>query len=315
MTQTPTSSASKILVVKLGALGDFIQALGAMKAIRQHHPQAHITLLTTQPYKMLATQCGYFNEIWIDTKPKILELGDWMALRKQLNNAHFDRVYDLQNNDRTSFYFKLFKKTNRPEWVGVAPGASHMNSSPSRTAGHAFDGHVQTLALAGIQNVTLDTLSWMKADITDFTLKKPYVLLVPGSAPDRLSKRWPAENYAIIANAITQKGFQPILLGAQAEAAVTSKIASTCPQALNLTGRTSLAQIVELARGAAAAIGNDTGPIHLIAATGCPVLALFSGQSHPVKHAPKGADVQIMREDFLEMLKPDDVLKALRPRI
>ena len=59
----------KILVIKLGALGDFIQALGPMAAIRKHHPDAHITILTTKPFENFAKDCGYFDEIWLDERP------------------------------------------------------------------------------------------------------------------------------------------------------------------------------------------------------------------------------------------------------
>src|SRR5690606_11385580 len=103
MNKTP----EKILVIKLGALGDFIQALGPMAAIRKHHPDAQITLLTTAPYESFAKRCGYFNDIWIDARPKFMQLALWRKLKAQLNGGHFNRVYDLQNNDRTSLYFKL----------------------------------------------------------------------------------------------------------------------------------------------------------------------------------------------------------------
>ena len=76
-----TSLGRNILIVKLGALGDFIQALGPMKAIREHHPLAQITLLTTQPYKELAYQSGYVDTIWIDERPSIYQVVKWYNLQ------------------------------------------------------------------------------------------------------------------------------------------------------------------------------------------------------------------------------------------
>src|SRR5690606_27850998 len=99
----------KILVIKLGALGDFVQALGPVAAIRRHHPHAHITLMTTKPFLELAQASGYFDVIWIDEKPKWHQAGKWLSLRNHLNDLAFDRVYDLQNNDRTGLYFRLLK--------------------------------------------------------------------------------------------------------------------------------------------------------------------------------------------------------------
>ncbi|MCB1681814.1 MAG: glycosyltransferase family 9 protein [Rhodospirillales bacterium] len=299
-------------MIKLGALGDFIQALGPMAAIRRAHANDRITLLTTKPYEEFARNCGYFDDIWLDNRPGALDAPGWLSLRKKLTEGGFKRVYDLQNNDRTSIYFKLFRKKNRPEWVGAVKGASHRNASPDRSKGHAFEGHVQTLALAGIKDIEIDDLNWIKADISEFNLPQPYILFVPGSSPQHPHKRWSPENYASIAALLSKKEIRCVLLGTSAESAVTRKIKTLCPGVIDLTGQTSLFQIAALARDALGAVGNDTGPMHLIAATGCPSLALFSGSSNKVKHAPRGQNVFILQEDGLENLEVKTVYMALR---
>lgn len=308
-----TAGASHILVIKLGALGDFIQALGPMAAIRRHHPGAHITLLTTAPYVSFAQASGYFDTVWIDQKPAWHDLSAWIVLRKKLRSGNFSRVYDLQNNDRTSLYFKLFPAV-KPEWVGIAKGASHRNDSPLRTQGHAFDGHVQTLAKAGVTNVTTDQLEWMNGDITPFKLQERFVLIVPGSSPGREDKRWPAEHYADVCAKLYAQGFQSVVLGSPGETELAQSIAHAAPGALNLAGRTTLMHIPALARKARGAIGNDTGPIHMIAATNCPCLVLFSGKSIPRKHAPHGAAVALLQKKDLSDLEPQTVLDAFKPR-
>lgn len=308
MTSTP--QAGSILVIKLGALGDFIQALGPMAAIRRAHPSAHITLLTTKPFAEFARRCGYFDEIWLDQKPSALNLAGWLALRKKLHGGGFARVYDLQNNDRTALYLRLFGKSNRPEWVGAARGASHRNASPDRSKGHAIDGHIQTLALVGITDIAIDDLRWIEEDLSSFNLPPVYVLLVPGCSPQHPHKRWPLENYASIAAALSQEKISPVLLGTAAESDVTGKIKSLCPTAIDLTGKTTLFQIVAMAGKAVGAIGNDTGPIHLIAATGCPTLALFSGTSNKIKHAPQGKNVAILQKESLTDLDAKSVIET-----
>lgn len=74
-----------ILVIKLGALGDFIQALGPMAAIRRAHPKAEITLLTTKMFETLGEQCGYFDTIWRDPRPQWYELGKIRRMHGLLN--------------------------------------------------------------------------------------------------------------------------------------------------------------------------------------------------------------------------------------
>lgn len=297
-----------IFVIKLGALGDFVQSLGPMASIRQYHPDAHITLLTTNPYVSLAQASNYVDDVWIDQRPKWFQFKDWCSIREKLNESNFSRVYDLQNNDRTSFYFKLFKK--KPEWVGVAKGASHRNTSPERTKGQAFDGHVQTLKLAGLKNIQLDKLDWVFGESDFKNIPRPYVLLVPGSAPNRPLKRWPAKHYAVLARKFIERNITPVLIGTESERDVTQEVAKISSSIVDLTGKTSLFDIPGLARNAAGAIGNDTGPMHMIAPTGCPSIVLFSQDSNPKRHAPKGHDVVTIQKDNLEDLSPETVWRA-----
>lgn len=298
-------------MIKLGALGDFIQALGPMKAIRAHHKNAHITLMTTKPFAEFGQRCGYFDDIIIDQKPRHFDLAGWLSLRKSLIAGHYTRVYDFQNNDRTSTYFRLFPRRKRPEWVGAAKGASHENNSPQRTAGHAFYGHVQTLGLAGITDITIDTLDWNAEDITAFNLAPAYALLIAGCSPQHPYKRWPARHFATLAHTLLERGIQPVLLGTTTEKDVTEEIMALCPNARDLTGQTNLFQIASLARHATCAIGNDTGPMHLIAATGCYSICLFSGHSNPKRHAPQGEMSHHIQSEEIEDIPPAQVIAML----
>ena len=305
-------NSDNILVIKLGALGDFVQALGPMAAIRRHHPQARLALLTTAPFEIFGQACGYFDDVMIDARPRWHDLRGWMDLRARLSEGKFSRVYDLQNNDRTSFYFRLMAP--RPEWVGVARGASHRNASPQRTAGIAFDGHVQTLSLAGICDVTSDNLSWVEGDIRKFHLPQRYALLVPGAAPQHPEKRWPALHYAELASLLDRQGIHPVIIGAAADDKVAQEICAAWPRAMNLTGRTTLFEVALLARSAAAAIGNDTGPMHMIAATGCPATVLFSRHSNPARHAPQGAGAIVAPGGDLSRLPAAEVFRSINFR-
>ncbi len=307
-------TVQNILVIKLSALGDFIQALGPMAAIKKHHQNAKITLLTTKGFKKFAKQCGYFDEIWIDDRPKFYNLPAISIFRKKLNNAKFDRIYDLQNNDRTCGYFKLLTKP-RVEWVGTAKGASHCNSSQQRTKGHAFDGHVQTLALAGIDNVQVDQLEWMDADISEYNLPADFAVIVPGCSAAHPYKRWPAEQYANLANELLKNAITPVLIGTVEDKDATDAIKAYCPEAINLNSKTSLAQIATLGRSAKITIGNDTGPMHLIGATGRPCVSLFCGKTHPIKHAPKGDNVHVLQENDLSDLLLEHVMEIVTPII
>ncbi len=302
-------SPLNILVIKLSALGDFIISLGAMKAIRAHHPDAHITLLTTAAFENFAKKSGYFDKIYIDDRPKFYQLSKWFSLRKKLNNAKFDWVYDLQNNERTARYFQLLSP--KPKWVGTAKGASHYFDPPERTAGLPLEGHRILLGHAGIKNISTDKMEWINTDIQKFNLQNPYALIVPGSAPSRPEKRWPKEKYAQLCISLIAKNITPVLLGTKDEQEITDFIASKCPQALNLTAKTSLFDIITLGKNAKYAIGNDTGPMHMIAPTGCNTLVLFSSHSNPIRNAPTGDMVKTIQVDDFNSLDVQHVLKTI----
>jgi ADP-heptose:LPS heptosyltransferase len=123
----------------------------------------------------------------------------------------------------------------------------------------------------------------------------PYALLVPGASALRPGKRWPAEDYARLARWLLDRGVQVAVIGGPGEAGIGAHITAAAPGALDLTGRTDYAQIAGLGARAALAVGNDTGPSHLIAATGAPTLVLFSGESDPALCAPRGRRVELLQ--------------------
>ncbi|WP_169543395.1 glycosyltransferase family 9 protein [Sneathiella aquimaris] len=301
-----------ILVIKHGALGDVVLAQSPFQAIRAHHPNAKITLLTTAMFKPFLERSGLFDEIWVDEKPKLWQLGRLTALRKNLREGQFTRVYDLQTSSRSSSYFKLFPAGSRPEWSGIAKGCSHFDNNPQRKVIHTIERQKEQLRQAGIEQVPAPDFSWANSDLTGFDLPENFALLVPGGSAHRPEKRWPADRYAALAVALTEKGMTPVLIGGAAEAEAITLIQAHCPEAVDLSSRTQLEDLATLGTRAALAVGNDTGPLHLIAAVGCFVTVLFSNASNPVRARPRGRAVTVLQEDNLENLALETVLESLK---
>lgn len=267
----------RILVIRHGAFGDLILTFSAFAAIRKHHEQDDITLLTTAPYAPLLQASPWFDHVETDTRPEWWQLSGLLHLKRQL--AGFDKVYDLQTSSRSTRYFAL---AGKPAWSGIARGCAYPDAANRETL-HTRERLAQQLSLAGLPTpLTTPDLSWLSADISSFNLPEHYVVLVPGAAPHRPEKRLPAEKFHEL------RSFLPaptVIVGTAGEKPLATLIGG-----LDLTGKTNFFQLASVFRGAALAIGNDTGPMHLAAALGVPCISLFSGASNPDRTAPRYLD-------------------------
>lgn len=296
-----------ILVIKLSALGDFVLALGAMQAIRAHHKNARITLLTTAPFVKMAQASGCFDEVWTDRRAPLWRPGVWLGLARKLRAARFDRVYDLQWSTRSISYAR-FLNPRVTEWVGVVPGLGVYYPGRAKSV-PIYQRQAEMLALAGIDAVKAPDLSFLKAEISHYGLPPSYALLVPGSSPTRRQKRWPPQFYGELACRLAASGLTPVLIRGPAETEEAQVITRLCPSTYDIDS--NLEQIVALARNACVAIGNDTGPTHLIAMAGCPLVAVFGALSDPVKSRPIGDRVEMIAAGNLAQLKVEEVEAAV----
>ncbi|MDE7547051.1 glycosyltransferase family 9 protein [Acetobacter fabarum] len=273
--------AQRILVIRLSALGDFVQSFGPFEAIRRAHPNARITLLTTRPFVELARLAPWFDHVEVDHRPRWTDFAGLCTLRRQLRG--YDRVYDLQTSGRTARYFWL---AGRPVWSGHAGCSALLHANPWRDIMHTRPRQRDQLRMAGVAPVDRPDLGWLVEGGPH--LPRPYALLVPGAAPHRPAKRWPAGYYGQLAAEMVARGITPVVVGSAGEQPLAAQILQCCPQALDLTGQTSLPDLAGLAARAWGAVGNDTGPMHLAAEVGCRCLVLFSRESTPARTAPLG---------------------------
>jgi ADP-heptose:LPS heptosyltransferase len=305
----------RILVIKLSALGDVILAMSAFARIRAAHPDAHITLLTTPHYEDLTRLSPWFDAVETDGRPR--SLAAFFGLVGRLRRARYARIYDLQANDRTNLYFQALRPFP-PVWSGTAFGCALPHRSKDRMKMHTLEREADQLRDAGIWPDAPTApgaapgpdVSWLSGPSGLIGAQsRPLALLVPGASAKRPRKLWPAPGYGALAAALAVHGFEVVILGGEAERVLAETIRAAAPEAQDLTGRTSLADIARLGARARLAVGNDTGPLHLIAAVGAPTLALFSGDSDPALCAPRGR-VEILRVDELSNLAPEIVIET-----
>lgn len=306
-----SAGLQRILVIKHSALGDFVQAFGPFSAIRAAHPRARITLLTTEPYAELAARSPWFDAVWTDSRPRVWQLPSLLTLRARLRGGHFDRVYDLQTSGRSSLYLRLMGAV--VEWSGIARGCSHPHTNPQRDLMHTVERQAEQLRIAGIMDVPPPDFSWLdSAPPLSVPLPDgPLALLVPGGAPHRPDKRWPADRYAELACILLSSGRLPVVIGTAAEQAEAEAILSRCSGVLSLVGKTSIVDLAVLARRSVLAVGNDTGPMHLLAGVGCRSVVVYSAASDPRLCGQRGPEVTILRAADLSDLPVSRVCEVL----
>jgi ADP-heptose:LPS heptosyltransferase len=265
----------RILVIKLSALGDIMQAEGAMHDIRLFHGNDEITVMTTPSYQRLMERCPWVDRIFIDRRDSRFRLDRMLDLRRRLRNERFDRVYDLQQVGRTHFYYRYFLPGT--PWMGGAPGCSwYCRRSDDRCAADHF---AESLARAGVEvrHTQHCDVSWMADDVDDILvpagLDRPFAVFIPGGSAGHPEKRWPY--YPELAEILIASGLQVVTIPGPDEMDISLSVGGT--MLLNEDG--SCLDIFKLAgvlKKASFVVGNDTGPTHIAVHLQKPGLALFS---------------------------------------
>jgi ADP-heptose:LPS heptosyltransferase len=303
-------SKQPILVIKLGSLGDFIQAFDGFGDVRAHHPDASITLLTTPPFASLANRAPWFDDVWSDGRLRLQEPFKWARLVARLRRAGFARVYDLQYNRRSALIFRIVGGRGGPAWVGKAPGCA-FPEPPYPPEASNVDRIRAHLASAGVPSAGPPDLSWLGEDIASLAPRGRFVLFAPGCSAHLPQKRWPSERYARLGQRLAARGFAVALAGTAADRAAIDDLRGIFPEAIDLSGRTNLFQLAEIARSAAAVVGNDTGPVFVAAKIGAPTLMLMSSHTNERRSRPSGPMARWLKRDNLADLTVEEVEAAL----
>ena len=291
-----TDAAKRVLVIQLGGMAEFVQALAAAKRIREAHLGARITLLTTEATRELAEKAPYFDTVEADGKPT--EPQAITKLIARIRGAKYDMIYDLEGSNRTKNYFQGMRPWP-PKWSGPIAGASHAYLDPDRMHLNPLDRLSGQLAAAGMSDDAaplMPDLTWVRPVLRDpprlrpdfFGIRGSYVLLLPRGSDAEPNRRWPEEKYIDLACRIARQGVTPVVLGGPEERPVGAAVAKAEPRSKNLVTRPDLFQCIGLAERAAFAVGDDVELMHVAAAAGASCLVFLSSLNHPERVAPRG---------------------------
>jgi lipopolysaccharide heptosyltransferase II len=324
----------KILILKPSSLGDVVQALPVLRLLKRHLPASEIfwwidsnlaPLLEDDPD--LAGVVRFERRRWAAPRhwPEMLRSVHWM--REQ----NFDWVIDLQCLVRSGAFAWL---ANGKFLIGldeVREGARGFYDLAVRRASfhtHAVDWYLAVLPHLGVP--VHDHFQWLpeRPNVANAVKSKwqtggdRWVAIQPGARWP--NKRWPAEYFAELVRHLAQKFSDArfAILGGMEDESLGGVVACVSPKrCLNLCGQTSLLEMVEWLRLCDLMITNDTGPMHVAAALGKPLVALF-GPTEPRRTGPYGHLKDVLRIDLpcspclksrCRYEKPNECLKALSP--
>jgi ADP-heptose:LPS heptosyltransferase len=287
---------SNILIIKLGSLGDVVQISGALRDIREHHKNEKITILTTSKYLNLFKNCPYIDDCLEDERLLRYNIFYLLRLRKIINSLNFNKVYDLQNSNRTSFYRKfLFNVKNWSSSQDI-PENKYNNSVLKR-----FDEQLRKSNIQTIYTLKPD-FSWAAEKANNYNLDtdKKYILFFPFCSSDLIHKRWPY--FSELINLIKQNHPEYSLVVAPGPGEIEEAKSLDIKIALNNNLPLNFFELASLIKKSHLVIANDTGPAHMAAHLGARGFTLFGPHTTPEK-------VSIEREKFIALQTID--LKSL----
>lgn len=264
-----------VLIIKLGALGDVVIATAAIRAIQQAHAGTSVWLLTGEGF------AGLFAD-WPNLSVRAMcrrGVGEMLRTIGWIRQQRFERIYDLQSNDRSAILCALSgvgqRIGNHPRFpYTLHPPTVHGREEPG------YERLQAMLAAAGVTGMALRPFlpiaepgraavrQWMQSRALT---PRGLVLMHAGASPNWPAKRWP--HFAALATAIEARGLRVVWLGAGGDREQNARLAQVA--GIDATDAFSIPQLAALAEEARFAITNDSGPMHAIAAAGIPVFGLF----------------------------------------
>jgi len=314
----PTDSQQlRVLILRLGAMGDILHALPAVTALRAKHPEWFIGWTVEPQWRGLlaAGDAGVRGRAMpIVDKLHLVPAKEWgrrpfsartleeiRQTRRDLRAERYDVCVDLQGAVRSAMLGKwahahrLIGEEKPREWA----------------ARYLFDEHVATSGVHVIEQavevvnaIVREQLPTMPPSLPiregaeqlcDARLAafdgKPFVILNPGAGWG--AKRWPTERYGQVARLFAERGFGVVINCGPGEEGLAAEVnAASGNAALSLSP--ALDELIAITRRSSLVIAGDTGPLHLASALGKPVVGIF-GPTDPARNGPFGGSFRVLR--------------------
>ena len=308
MSSSPHTAQQSFALIRLRVgLGDLLCTVPALRALRAHLPDAHVALVTWEEMRPVVERFGaYVDELLpfpgfpgIPERPPVEEevepffaaarerRFDW-AVQLYGANPAANQVTERMGARRTAGFF-----------VTGATHADLRTHLPYPQHTHELDRHMAAFELLGIPpgsrelEFPLTAEDEAQAEAALDGVARPYVCLHPGATSQ--SRRWPAERFAAVGDALAAEGFAVLVTGVPSERALTASVVGAMrAPAVDLAGATSLGGYGAVLRSAALLVCSDTGAAHMAAALGTPSVVVFQS-GDPVRWTGYGPQHRVAR--------------------
>lgn len=271
----------RILIIKPSSLGDVVHALPTVNLIRQRFPEANISWLINDTLGSLLTHCPIIDEVIGFPRHQYARLP---ALVRRLHQSRFDIVIDLQGLLRSGVISWLTRAPRRIGLSDAREGARFFYSEiVDVPCAHAVDRYMLAARHLGCEAGPIE----FPLGVSEQIKSEGFIAIHPSARWK--TKLWGAESYRALAEQLPRERI--IFTGSSSE---TDWIGRLAQGYSSQAGKTDLFQLAELYRRCAVVISNDSGPMHVAAAVGTPVVAIF-GPTDPALTGPYGDQHVVLR--------------------
>lgn len=309
-----TQPFKRILLIKPSAVGDVVHTLPVLVKLRQRYPEAQIDWLITPENADLVRHHPALSNVVLFDRRRLARFGrNWSAttglfrLLSQIRRERYELVVDLHGQLRSAMFtlasgapYRVgFERTREGAWVSY----SHRIPLPTMEA-HAVDRYLwlgQVLGFdASAPDFTIHLPEMAEENVTRLLSKhrqlgRPLAVLVPGTVWE--TKHWRSEGFAEVARELLGRGYAVVLAGSPKDRPRCQQAAELASGACDLSGKTTLAEMIALIRRAALCVTNDSGSMHIAVALDKPVVSIF-GPTNPLRTGPYGRPLAVVQADI-----------------
>lgn len=294
----------RILVVRTDRVGDVVLTTPAMKALRDHFPGVHIAGLVSPVTAPLLRGNPCIDEVIVDDRKREHKgLRGFFRLLRRLRRGRFDLAVVFHTKRRTNalcflagIKHRLGYRNNKYGFLLNHP----VNDDRAQGTRHEIQYCLELLRPLGVEGGSLQTFVPLEPEAVEWvhqlffreTLLAPVAAVHTGASDP--SKQWPAECFAeVIRHLAEKRRCRIVMIGTADQETLVSRIREWVDvPVLDLTGRTSIAQLAALLKHCALLVSNDSGPVHLAHAVQTPVVSIFTRNQpgiNPERWGPLGA--------------------------